>query len=208
MASDLTRWRQGARDAAARRAHNAETRDRRRETARESLTRDQRATILQHVREGRSIRAAATALGLSVNRVMLLGRTDDVWRAELDRALLAARDPSVPHGTETGYRRHGCRCPECRIAHRGGRRIRHGTGNRYNNEGCRCAACVAAHRQRIGRFRAERFQQRQIVDGVPVATGSVRHGFASTYVNHGCRCEPCSAAHSAMLRERRDRRKR
>lgn len=90
MASDLTRWRQGARDAAARKAHNAETRDRRRETARESLTRDQRATILQHVREGRSIRAAATALGLSVNRVMLLGRTDDVWRAELDRALLDA----------------------------------------------------------------------------------------------------------------------
>lgn len=63
-------------------------------------------------------------------------------------------DPTIPHGTYSGYGTHNCRCDQCRAAgnayarrRRDARRsavdIPHGL-NGYTNYRCRCAECRAA----------------------------------------------------------------
>lgn len=61
----------------------------------------------------------------------------------------------IEHGTENAYGNHGCRCPDCREAHRkvtqerrkartGSDKTPHGTVNGYTNWNCRCELCKAA----------------------------------------------------------------
>ena len=73
---------------------------------------------------------------------------------------------SIPHGSESGYLNHGCRCDQCRQALKSARLRRatspdakHGTKNTYTN-GCRCNECSQAHasyqRELVSRKRRNR----------------------------------------------------
>lgn len=73
------------------------------------------------------------------------------------------------HGTVNGYGNHGCRCEDCREAHRlnharymekvrktgqlAGNETRHGTSYRYD-VGCRCDECREAHNEKSRRTKA------------------------------------------------------
>lgn len=141
MSTDLTRWRRGARDAAALHAHNADLSRLRLERARRALGDASRAYILRELTGGRSIPDVAAAIGVSTVRIHSLARRDPDWATALDAALLAGRDPNVPHGTETGYRWRHCRCPDCRQAHHGkpDRRPQHrATRKRTPQRHCEC----------------------------------------------------------------------
>lgn len=66
---------------------------------------------------------------------------------------------NIPHGTDTGYDHHRCRCDECRKAHRVVVRARterrrlnlteedHGKVSSYQHCGCRCELCKKAWRE-------------------------------------------------------------
>jgi len=115
-ASPLTRWRQGDRDEETRTAHLADLRARRNAAAARRLGPGTRTHVLREVAAGRGLPEVANALGVSTHAIHGLARVDASWRHDLNAALLAGRPADVPHGTPTGYRRHGCRCPECRVA--------------------------------------------------------------------------------------------
>lgn len=66
---------------------------------------------------------------------------------------------TIPHGTYSAYKNHGCRCDECKAANasrtqdfRAMRRAkpkdptdpRHGKATFYDNHGCRCQLCTEA----------------------------------------------------------------
>lgn len=73
--------------------------------------------LLRRVRGGEQMPQAAALLGLTAQTVHAACRRRPERAAELDVALRAGRDPGIEHGTTTGYRRHRCRCPDCRLAH-------------------------------------------------------------------------------------------
>ena len=116
VVSPLTRWRQGDRDDEARAAHLADLRARRNAAAARRLGPGTRTHVLREIATGRGLPEVAKAIGVSTHAIHGLARVDESWRHDLDAALLAGRPADVPHGTPTGYRRHGCRCPECRAA--------------------------------------------------------------------------------------------
>lgn len=62
---------------------------------------------------------AADAAGVTAQAIWGRARVDAGWRDQLNQALVAGRDPEVPHGTLSGWRWYRCRCPECRAAHHG-----------------------------------------------------------------------------------------
>lgn len=116
MATDLSRWRSGDRDDAARRAHNHDLAQRRRQASLGRITPAMRQRIAAEIAEGRTLADAAAVAGLTARQVAVAARADPGWRCALDEALMAGRDPALPHATQAGYRR-GCRCPQCRAAH-------------------------------------------------------------------------------------------
>lgn len=98
----------------------------------------------------------------------------------------------IPHGTESGYKWHGCSCADCRAAHAAGERRRrdarrarlaadpsvaHGSVEGYR-AGCRCPECTA------------------------YAVAS-QHG----KTNGKCKCPECASARAEWLKARRDRRR-
>lgn len=113
---------------------------------------------------------------------------------------------AVKHGTESAYRYHGCRCPECRKGRADRARIlnarkrkqrkpaprpasfEHGTVSGYVYRGCRCQQCREAHTtyRRNGRPAKPR--------------KPLSHGTISGY-DRGCRCAPCRHAKSVYLAE-------
>lgn len=86
---------------------------------------------------------------------------------------MSAPAPTFVHGTENGYRYHGCRCDECRAGRSDRARARrlerlaeqpprprkrrplpaHGTPARYQR-GCRCDECRRARRDQNREYRA------------------------------------------------------
>jgi hypothetical protein len=110
-----SRWRSGCRCEACRPGHNTDLRDRRRAAA--DLPRADRQAILGMLRSGSPPAEAAARMGISTQRLYALGRWDTAWAEAMDDALTHGRDPALAHGTETDYRRGGCRCPGCRAAH-------------------------------------------------------------------------------------------
>lgn len=117
-ATPTSMWRSGIRTTTARIAHNRDTRDRRRTVADELLPPTVRQEILTRVTAGEPLGDVLDDLGIPQQRVWHRCRRDGQWATRLERALLAGRDPSLPHGTYGAHKR-GCRCRDCRIAHRG-----------------------------------------------------------------------------------------
>jgi len=91
------------------------------------------------------------------------------------------------HGTASGYKRHGCRCDECKDAknkyeaeyransterrerhneliRQGKMKSWHGTVNGYKAHGCRCDECVAAHRKQRREYMVGKTSQREAQD--------------------------------------------
>jgi hypothetical protein len=106
-------WRAGCGCPACREAHNVDTRDLRRAWA--AIAAPVWHSLLRAIRLGRPLEDAAARHGLTVQAVWGQSAIDPVRAAALEAALYAGRDPQVPHGTVTGYRRK-CRCQECREA--------------------------------------------------------------------------------------------
>lgn len=124
----------------------------------------------------------------------------------------------VPHGTYSGYTRHGCRCDGCREAARIYRRryrtrsqfgsgkcvdrhetcphvdLEHGTMTSYTGHGCRCDPCRAFWRRYVREIRARnRIKARRDPSTVP-------HGTTYGYQSYGCRCRECKLAMSVTRR--------
>ena len=114
----------------------------------------------------------------------------------------------IKHGTPYAYRRHGCRCEDCRAAQaayakeryearkRGDVRRRpaakdHGTRPMYAG-GCRCEQCRAAE----AAYQRKRYLER---NGGVSRRRERQHGQRSTY-RAGCRCDECTAAQTAYNR--------
>ncbi|MDT0476225.1 helix-turn-helix domain-containing protein [Streptomyces sp. DSM 41014] len=71
--------------------------------------------LLELLAAGRPLTRACEDVGVAAARVHALAHLDARWSRRLDDALLAGRDPDLPHGTPRGYSL-GCRCPQCRRA--------------------------------------------------------------------------------------------
>lgn len=113
------RWRTGCRepDCGCRQAHNTDTRTYRRNLADRAFPPKARTRLLRLISRGATITEAAEQVGVTTHAVYGRRRVDPAWGNRLDAALMAGRDPDVPHGIPSGYRHHRCRCPECRAAH-------------------------------------------------------------------------------------------
>lgn len=83
-----------------------------------------RGALLDRLTTGEHITAAAAAFGVTSQQIHGFKAYDDTWADALDAALMAGRVDAGWHGTERGYRRCRCRCPECREA-RQARRLRY-----------------------------------------------------------------------------------
>ncbi len=77
-----------------------------------------RAELLRRLAAGESLAEVAVELGTSHQRVWAAAALDAGWLAELDQALMRGRPEGVEHGQAGTYKRHQCRCPECRQAKR------------------------------------------------------------------------------------------
>jgi len=115
------------------------------------------------------------------------------------------------HGTPTSYNA-GCRCDDCRAAHREarerwqarakagitkrGRDLPHGQPYTYTNYGCRCEACTHAHSRCLAeqrdRARAE----------AAAGLRAVPHGTWTGYGYYRCRCDRCKSAAKALRKSR------
>lgn len=110
------RWPKCGRCDRCRGAHNLDSRDRRRVTAR--IPDDVRAAILEKIAGGEHISEVAESFGLTTQKLHAQSRFDQEWSDLLDDALTAGRDNSFPHpGSYRRWNARGCRCPECRKAH-------------------------------------------------------------------------------------------
>lgn len=126
--SHASRWRNGERDSLARRGHNAELRQWRRSVAGAAFTPAVERALLASLRDGADVAEASPAAGLTVQAVFGRAVWDQGWRSRLDASLTAGRDPGISHGTSHSYKKHRCRCPECRAANDRSRGQRRGVG--------------------------------------------------------------------------------
>ncbi|MEU3020987.1 hypothetical protein ABZ635_26795 [Nocardiopsis sp. NPDC007018] len=74
-----------------------------------------RSRLIAKLRMGKHIDDAAKELEISPKQVFSTARVLKPFGEQLDATLLDQRDPSIPHGSVTGYNKR-CRCPECRSA--------------------------------------------------------------------------------------------
>lgn len=90
----------------------------RREIADAVLPAATRAGLLILLRSGQPFAGACADVGISPQLAHGYRRYNPQWAKELDKALLAGRDPSLDHGSEYAYRIGRCRCPDCRTGRR------------------------------------------------------------------------------------------
>lgn len=83
--------------------------------AEEELPPSTRSRLIAKLRKGDHVDDAARELGVSPRRLFAAARILTAFGEQLDETLLAERDPSLPHGSVTGYNKR-CRCPQCRAA--------------------------------------------------------------------------------------------
>lgn len=111
-------WRAGCTNPECRTAHRTEV-ELRRDTVRENVfPADARQRFLALVENGGEVSAAAEQVGVTHFVVWGRARKHEQFLAELDAALLAGRDPALPHGTAAAYRDARCKCSDCRAARR------------------------------------------------------------------------------------------
>lgn len=113
--------RRGERSKAARADRAAYDRRRRRvlaEVAQDALGPRGRQELVLRAQAGQGFRETCEEMWVTPVSVWQRARLLPAWGRELDVALMGARDPRLPHGSEYTYRRNGCRCPECREAKR------------------------------------------------------------------------------------------
>ncbi|WP_100445294.1 hypothetical protein [Glycomyces xiaoerkulensis] len=77
--------------------------------------------LLNDIAAGIPLKQAVEWYGLTLRGVHNRARWDAEWSERLDASLLAGRDPDLEHGRDPTYKRFGCRCPDCRDAHRAGK---------------------------------------------------------------------------------------
>jgi len=73
-----------------------------------------REAVLRELRKGQRLGQVCQTLRISPNQLHTFARINPWFRTELDEALMAGRDPGLNHGSESAYRIHRCRCPDCR----------------------------------------------------------------------------------------------
>lgn len=73
-----------------------------------------REAVLRELRKGRPFSEVCLNLRISPPQLHSFARINPWFRTELDEALMQGRNPDLRHGSESAYRLHGCRCPECR----------------------------------------------------------------------------------------------
>lgn len=77
----------------------------------------------------------------------------------------------------------------------------HGKASTYRSGGCRCAECRDAHRLAQASLREKYYALRTLVDGRWVAPGHpYQHGTSYWYRMRGCRCDACRAAERRVSR--------
>lgn len=111
-----SRYRAGDKDPAALAAHAAETTQWRHDN--HPVTGETADMLLTLLAAGHALRITCDRLGVTTQAVHGRAQWDPEWSTALDAALMAGRDPDLPHGTHKAYRQH-CRCPECRDFHHG-----------------------------------------------------------------------------------------
>ncbi|OLT30435.1 hypothetical protein BJF83_24865 [Nocardiopsis sp. CNR-923] len=74
-----------------------------------------RSRLIAKLRMGKHLDDAASELEITARAVFATARILQSFGDQLDATLMEQRDPSLPHGTVTGYNKR-CRCPECRSA--------------------------------------------------------------------------------------------
>jgi hypothetical protein len=134
--SDVTRYRQRARDPKARAAHAADTTSWRRSVAEADFGPDEHAQLFDALRAGlrltAAVAAAAATVGLTANAVYGRSRWDGEFGDSLEKVLAETCPARIaPTGDFCGRpacaRLHGGHCADCRRAHhrpRAGRRRR------------------------------------------------------------------------------------
>lgn len=89
-------------------------RKRRHAISRALFPRALREEVLRELRKGRRLGEVCLRLRIFPAQLHSFARINPWFRTELDEALRQGRNPDLRHGTESAYRIHGCRCPECR----------------------------------------------------------------------------------------------
>ena len=107
------RWNDGCSCATCRRAHSDLARTRKRADAQGRLPAEVRQLLLDEISAGRPFRTVVRDLGLTLNHVWGLTKTDGEWSRALEVALTAARRDDLEHGTNAAYA-NGCVCRDCR----------------------------------------------------------------------------------------------
>lgn len=102
------------RDQQALRVHAEQERQARRAQAERTFPGEARSILLIALAKGATLDEAAARAGTTRHTVLGRVRWDRRWRRALDLVLMLTRDESHSHGVEFGYRKRGCRCPECR----------------------------------------------------------------------------------------------
>lgn len=114
--SDVTRYRQRARDPKARAAHAADTTSWRRSVAEADFGPDEQEQLFEALRAGLRLTAAAAAVGMTTHAIYGRAR----WDVEFGDALETVLAETCPAGDLCGRPagvKHGGHCAECRRAH-------------------------------------------------------------------------------------------
>ncbi|MGO1050777.1 hypothetical protein [Crossiella sp. CA198] len=121
MHLDVSRWRAGARDPAAREAYNDDSRDWRRTINDAVLPPELREQLVADLTANGDVHAAADRQGLHSNAVYGRMRWDLEFEAAIEAALKTYCDQHNPKcGSASGYKYWRGRCRACRAAHRPG----------------------------------------------------------------------------------------
>lgn len=120
--ADVSRYRAGARDRAARSAHTTQSRTWRRDIAEVLLDQADRELFVQALEATADVVAAAEKIGVTASQIYGRMRWDAPFRDTVDAVLTRnCRAKAVDRcGSAVGYKRGG-RCRACKAAHRGAR---------------------------------------------------------------------------------------